>query len=73
MLSNSKSSRIKNNTESAFKTPSSNTKEGDLVNVQDLHLLAKIGKGAFGEVLRGTWLGTTVAIKRIKVKRMKLA
>jgi len=35
------------------------------VNFQDLEFGERIGKGNFGEVYRGTWLGTDVAIKKL--------
>ena len=35
-------------------------------------LLEKIGEGGFGEVHRGTYLGTEIAVKQMKVKRLKI-
>ena len=43
-----------------------------MIDDKDLDLLSKKREKAFGEVFRGTWLGTKVAIKRIKVKIMKM-
>jgi len=35
------------------------------VNYKDLVFGPMIGKGNFGEVYKGTWLGTDVAIKKL--------
>ncbi len=35
------------------------------VNFDDLDLAERIGKGNFGEVYKGTYLGTDVAIKKL--------
>ena len=31
-----------------------------------IHLEEKVGEGSFGEVFRGSWLGTTVAVKTMR-------
>ncbi|MES9883940.1 MAG: serine/threonine-protein kinase, partial [Sedimenticola sp.] len=42
------------------------------VKYEDFKILEKIGEGGFGEVYQGKYLGTNVAVKKLKVKRMKL-
>ena len=36
-----------------------------IVDYNDLEIEEKIGAGGFGQVYRGRWHGTTVAIKRV--------
>jgi len=38
------------------------------INAEDLKLFEVIGKGAFGQVHKGNWLGTTVAVKVLLVQ-----
>ena len=35
------------------------------VNVDDVNLIKELGRGQFGTVWMGTWLGVTVAIKQM--------
>lgn len=35
----------------------------DVVNFQDIEIFEKIGRGSFGDVFRGSWAGTIVALK----------
>lgn len=42
------------------------------VNYGDFKILEKIGEGGFGEVYMGEYLGTNIAVKKIKVKHMQL-
>ncbi|XP_052777969.1 uncharacterized protein LOC128215309 [Mya arenaria] len=46
----------------------------DNLNVRfgDFKLLEKIGEGGFGEVYKGEYLGTDIAVKKVKIKRMKV-
>lgn len=39
---------------------------------KDLSFGEQIGKGAFGTVFKGEWLGAKVAIKTVRVRRMKM-
>ena len=43
------------------------------ISLTELSFGDEIGKGAFGVVKKADWLGTTVAVKEIVVRRMKLA
>ncbi|KAH3828239.1 probable serine/threonine-protein kinase drkD [Dreissena polymorpha] len=43
------------------------------INLADINLGKEIGRGGFGIVYEGSWIGTNVAIKEIKIKRMKIA
>ncbi|XP_052819990.1 uncharacterized protein LOC128245805 [Mya arenaria] len=46
----------------------------DNLNVRfgDFKLLEKIREGGFGEVYKGEYLGTDIAVKKVKIKRMKV-
>ncbi|XP_060581718.1 probable serine/threonine-protein kinase DDB_G0271682 [Ruditapes philippinarum] len=56
------------------KTKSSDELHVDHLNIpfENFELLEKIGGGGFGEVHRGNNLGTNIAVKKLKLKRMKL-
>ncbi len=43
------------------------------IDIKDLHIdkEALLGKGAFGSVFKGVWLGTSVAVKEIQIKTRK--
>ena len=43
------------------------------ISPTELSLGDEIGKGAFGVVKKADWFGTTVAVKEVVVRRMKLA
>jgi E3 ubiquitin-protein ligase mind-bomb len=43
------------------------------VNLADVNLGEEIGRGGFGIVYKGLWIGTKVAIKEIRIKRIKVA
>ncbi|GMH77445.1 hypothetical protein TrVE_jg14035 [Triparma verrucosa] len=36
------------------------------IHWKEIHLEEKVGEGSFGEVFRGSWLGTTVAVKTMR-------
>jgi hypothetical protein len=44
------------------------------LNIQlgGFELLEKVGEVCFGEVHRGTYLGTSIVVNKLKFKRMKL-
>ena len=43
------------------------------INILDIKIGEEIGRGAFGIVYKADWLGTSVAVKEIVVRRMKIS
>lgn len=41
------------------------------MNPADLVLVAELAQGAFGDVFRGKWRGTQVAVKRLKAESQR--
>ena len=47
--------------------------EGSQVNFSEIEIGKSVGKGAFGEIFKGTWKNEFVAVKRLKVEDEKMA
>ncbi|KAH3788833.1 hypothetical protein DPMN_166995 [Dreissena polymorpha] len=57
------------------KSKSSNDLHVDHLNIpfENFELLEKIGEGGFGEVLRGNYLGTSIAVKKTETKATEIS